>query len=72
MATLLVRNILLVGADLDADLVESLTAALFADQQRLADATQAARTVDARSAILTQPVPLHDGALRWFSKDAMA
>jgi len=55
-----------------ADLVESLTAALFADQQRLADATQAARTVDARSAILTQPVPLHDGALRWFSKDAMA
>jgi len=72
VATLLVRNILLVGADLDADLVESLTAALFADQQRLADATQAARTVDARSAILTQPVPLHDGALRWFSEDAMA
>ena len=52
--------------------MEALTGALFADQQRLADATQAARTVDARSAILTQPVPLHDGALRWFSEDAMA
>jgi uncharacterized protein len=72
VATLLVRNVLLVDADLDAGLAHALTAALFADQQRLADATQAARTVDARSAILTQPVPLHDGALRWFSDDAMA
>ena len=72
VATLLVRNVLLVDAALDAGLVEALTGALFADQQRLAAATQAARTVDARSAILTQPVPLHDGALRWFSDDAMA
>ena len=72
VATLLVRNVLLVDAELDAGLVEALTAALFAEQQRLADATQAARTVDARSAILTQPVPLHEGALRWFSDDAMA
>jgi TRAP transporter TAXI family solute receptor len=71
VVTLLVRNVLLVDAGLDANLVEALTGALFADQQRLADATQAARTVDARSAILTQPVPLHDGALRWFSEDAM-
>jgi TRAP transporter TAXI family solute receptor len=72
VATLLVRNVLLVDAGLDADLVEAMTGALFADQQRLADAIQAARTVDARSAVLTQPVPLHDGALRWFSDDAMA
>ena len=69
---MLVRNVLLVDAGLDADLVQALTRALFADQQRLADATQAARTVDPRSAILTQPVPLHDGALRWYSDDAMA
>jgi TRAP transporter TAXI family solute receptor len=72
VVTLLVRNVLLVDASLDADLVEAMTGAVFAEQQRLADATQAARTVDARSAILTQPVALHDGALRWFSKDAMA
>jgi TRAP transporter TAXI family solute receptor len=72
VATLLVRNVLLVDADLDAVLVEAMTGALFADQQRLADAIQAARTVDARSAFLTQPVPLHDGALRWFSDDAMS
>ena len=72
VVTLLVRNVLLVDASLDADLVEAMTEAVFAEQQRLADATQAARTVDTRSAILTQPVALHDGALRWFSKDAMA
>ena len=39
VATLLVRNVLLVDAGLDADLVQALTGALFADQQRLADAT---------------------------------
>ena len=71
VVTLLVRNVLLVDASLDADLVDAMTGAVFAEQQRLADATQAARTVDARSAILTQPVALHDGALRWFSGDAM-
>ena len=72
VVTLLVRNVLLVDSGLPADLVEAMTGAVFAEQQRLADATQAARTVDARSAILTQPVALHDGALRWFSRDAMA
>jgi TRAP transporter TAXI family solute receptor len=72
VVTLLVRNVLLVDASLDADLVEAMTGAVFAEQQRLTDATQAARTVDARSAVFTQPVALHDGALRWFSRDAMA
>ena len=72
VATLLVRNVLLVDAGLDADLVEAMTGALFADQQRLADAIQEARTVVARSDVLTQHFPLHDGALRWFSDDAMA
>jgi hypothetical protein len=70
VVTLLVRNVLLVDARLPTDLVEAMTGAVFAEQQRLADATQAARTIDARSAILTQPVALHDGALRWFSRDA--
>jgi uncharacterized protein len=70
VVTLLVRNVLLVDAGLPADLVDAMTGAVFAEQQRLADATQAARTVDARSAILTQPVALHEGALRWFSDDA--
>ena len=70
VVTLLVRNVLLVDSGLPADLVHAMTGAVFAEQQRLADATQAAPTVDARSAILTQPVALHDGALRWFSDDA--
>ena len=46
---------------LDADLVEALTGALFADQQRLADATQAARTVDAA---LGDPHPARPPARR--------
>lgn len=72
VVTLLVRNVLLVDAALPADVVEAMTAALFAEQQRLAEATRAARTVDPRSAILTQPVALHDGALRWYAADATA
>ena len=71
VVTLLVRNVLLVDAALPADLVEAMTGAVFAEQQRLAEGTRAARTVDARSAVLTQPVPLHEGALRWYSADAM-
>lgn len=72
VSTLLVRNLLLVDASLDANLAQALTGALFAEQQRLVGAAQAARTIDSRSAILTQPVPLHDGALRWFATDATA
>jgi TRAP transporter TAXI family solute receptor len=67
VSTLLVRNVLLVDAGLDAALAEALTGAVFAEPQRLAQATTAARAVDSRSGIFTQPVPLHDGALRWFS-----
>jgi uncharacterized protein len=72
VVTLQVRNLLLVTDDLDADLVAALTGAVFGDRQRLADATPAARTVDVRSAILTGPIPLHDGALRWYAEDATA
>jgi TRAP transporter TAXI family solute receptor len=68
VATLLVRNVLLVDGRLGADLVEAMTAAVFAEQQRLVDATAAARTIDVRPAVFTQPVELHPGALRWFSQ----
>jgi TRAP transporter TAXI family solute receptor len=67
VSTLLVRNVLLVDAALDARLAEALTSAVFAEQRRLVQATSAARAIDDRSGIFTQPVPLHEGALRWFS-----
>ena len=64
--TLFVRNVLLVPAAMSDDLAETLTATLFAAQERLAQATPAALTIDTRSAIGTQPVPLHPGAERYY------
>ncbi|MCW0215540.1 MAG: TAXI family TRAP transporter solute-binding subunit [Pseudonocardia sp.] len=72
VSTLLTRNILLVPASMEDDLAEQLVRSLFQEQQRLAEAGPAAITIDARTAIGTQPVPLHPGAERFYreSKDA--
>jgi uncharacterized protein len=64
--TLFVRNVLLVAAAMSDDLADALTATLFSAQERLARATPAALTIDTRSAIGTQPVPLHPGAERYY------
>ena len=72
VATLLVRNVLLVDAELDADLVEAMTGACSPSssgwptpRRRRAPSTPARPSSPS-------PSPLHDGALRWFSDDAMA
>ncbi|HEV7471937.1 MAG: transporter solute receptor, family [Pseudonocardia sp.] len=72
VSTLLTRNILLVPASMEDDLAEALVHSLFNEQQRLSEAGPAAVTIDARTAIGTQPVPLHPGAERFYreSKDA--
>ena len=72
VTTLQVRNVLVVAEHMDDDLAAALTGAVFAVPERLTTGTQAARSIDERSAIFTQPVPLHDGALRWFQDDATA
>lgn len=61
-----VPNLLLVRADMPADLAETLTAALFAAQPDLVGAHPAARHLDQRSAITTAPVPLHPGAAAYY------
>jgi TRAP-type uncharacterized transport system substrate-binding protein len=62
-ATLLfVRNFLLVAAEMPNQLAGALVAGMFADQDRLVAANSAGRAIDTRSAIGTQPVPLHPGA----------
>ncbi len=66
VTTLLVRNVLLVTAAMPVGLAEALVETLFADQIRLAQASAAALTIDTRSAIGTQPVPLHPGAERFY------
>lgn len=66
ITTLLVRNFLLVRAEMDAELAQALVATLFRAQAQLALVSPLALTIDLRSAIGTQPVPLHPGAERWF------
>jgi TRAP transporter TAXI family solute receptor len=66
VTTLLLRNVLLVRADMADDVAYSLVAALFTRQEQIAQSSPNALTIDMRAAIGTQPVPLHPGAERWF------
>jgi TRAP transporter TAXI family solute receptor len=66
VTTLLVRNFLLVAAEMPNDLAGALVAGMFAAQDRLVAANPAGRAIDTRSAIGTQPVPLHPGAERFY------
>ncbi len=66
VTTLLVRNVLLVGAGMADDVAYSLVDTLFRNQPQLALASAAALTIDLRAAIGTQPVPLHQGAEAYY------
>jgi TRAP transporter TAXI family solute receptor len=72
VATVFVRNVLLVPAALEPDLAGALVRSMFAAQARLAAASPAALTIDARSAIGTQPVPLHPGAEAFYREGKIA
>jgi TRAP transporter TAXI family solute receptor len=66
ITTLLVRNFLVVRADMGDDVAGALVEGMFDAQEQLTDASPAALTIDLRAAIGTQPVPLHPGAERFF------
>jgi uncharacterized protein len=66
VTTLLVRNVLLVRAEMPDDVAYALVAALFNRQEQIARSSPNALTIDMRAAIGTQPVPLHRGAENWF------
>lgn len=66
ITTLLVRNFLVVRAEMPDDVANALVTGLFAAQEQLAAVSPAALTIDLRAAIGTQPVPLHPGAERFF------
>jgi uncharacterized protein len=72
VATLFVRNFLIVPAAMDSDLAAALVQSMFAEQAKLAATSPAALTIDARSAIGTQPVPLHPGAERFYREGKVA
>jgi uncharacterized protein len=64
--TIGVPNLLLVRADLPADLTGAVTATLFEAQPALVAAHPEARHLDARTAITTAPVRLHPGAAAYY------
>ena len=64
--TLVVRNFLLVDESMPDDVAEALVRQLFEGQPELVKAHSAARTIEQRSAIETSPVPLHNGAMRYY------
>lgn len=66
VSCLSVRNVLLVPAAMDGETARALIDAAFAEQPRLAQASPAAVTIDSRSAIGTQPIPLHPGAVEFY------
>jgi uncharacterized protein len=66
VTTLFVRNVLVVRAEMPEPVAHDLSRALFQRQPQIAAASPAALTIDPRSAIGTEPVPLHPGAERWF------
>ena len=66
ITTLLVRNVLLVTADMPDDLAGALVESLFAAQDTLAETSPIALRIDPRAAIGTQPVPMHPGAVRFY------
>ena len=64
--TLFVRNVLVVRAEMPEPLAHDLARTLFQRQAQIAAASPAALKIDPRSAIGTEPLPLHPGAERWF------
>ncbi|WP_406839173.1 TAXI family TRAP transporter solute-binding subunit [Streptomyces sp. AHU1] len=64
--TLAVANFLVTREDADADLTEELTRTVIASRDRIGSVVHAAQLVDLRTAIYTDPLPLHEGARRYY------
>ncbi|MCO5994213.1 TAXI family TRAP transporter solute-binding subunit [Actinoallomurus rhizosphaericola] len=64
--TLALANFLAVPASFDDGLAYRVTEILIRDRDALAAAVPSAELLDVRSAIQTDPVPLHPGALRYY------
>ncbi|GAA5026388.1 TAXI family TRAP transporter solute-binding subunit [Streptomyces siamensis] len=64
--TLAVANYLITREDADADLTQELTRTVIASRDRIGAVVHAAQLVDLRTAIYTDPLPLHEGARRYY------
>ena len=64
--TLAVANILVTTDEADPDLVEGFTRTVIASRDGIGNQVHPAQLVDLRTAIYTEPVPLHEGARRYY------
>ncbi|MCA6092515.1 TAXI family TRAP transporter solute-binding subunit [Streptomyces sp. SCA3-4] len=64
--TIAVANLLVTLDDTDADLTESITRTVIRSRDRIGVKIHAAQKVDLRTAVFTNPLPLHDGARRYY------
>ncbi|PWI45174.1 TAXI family TRAP transporter solute-binding subunit [Streptomyces sp. ICBB 8177] len=64
--TIAVANLLITTDRLDAALVERVTEAVIDSRDRIGAVVHSAQQVDLRTAIFTDPLPLHEGARRYY------
>ncbi|WP_078896579.1 TAXI family TRAP transporter solute-binding subunit [Streptomyces sp. NRRL S-495] len=66
VATVAVPNLLITRADVDDDLVQGITRAVIDSRDQIGAQVHAAQLVDLRTAVYTDPLPLHEGAARYY------
>ncbi|MFF8773857.1 TAXI family TRAP transporter solute-binding subunit [Kitasatospora sp. NPDC015120] len=66
VATVAVPNLLITRADVDDDLVQGMTRAVIDSRDQIGAQVHAAQLVDLRTAVYTDPLPLHEGAARYY------
>jgi TRAP transporter TAXI family solute receptor len=64
--TLAVPNLLITRADVDPRLVEGLTRAVLDSRDQIGQIVHSAQSVDLRTAVYTDPLPLHAGAAQYY------
>ncbi|MDX2292254.1 MULTISPECIES: TAXI family TRAP transporter solute-binding subunit [Streptomyces] len=64
--TLAVANLMVTTADADPDLVEGFTRSVIDSRDAIGSQVHPAQLVDLRTAVYTEPLPLHDGARRYY------
>ncbi|MEV4438480.1 TAXI family TRAP transporter solute-binding subunit [Streptomyces sp. NPDC049577] len=64
--TIAVANLLITMEDTDPDLTEAVTRTVIRSRDRIGTKVHAAQKVDLRTAIFTNPLPLHAGARRYY------
>ncbi|MCG6497563.1 TAXI family TRAP transporter solute-binding subunit [Kitasatospora sp. A2-31] len=66
VATVAVPNLLITRSDVDTALVEGMTRVVIDSRDQIGSQVHAAQLVDLRTAVYTDPLPLHEGAMRYY------